>query len=315
MKSRSPGSPRPRPRPGHPYLAGSPLLIAHRGGAGLAPENTLAAFENAVHRWGADMLEMDVQSTRDGEVVVIHDETVDRTTDGTGKIRDLTLAAASGTGCRVPFQGSRREPLLRGKGVTIPRFEEVLEALPEVRLNVEAKDGRSAPGLVETIRRHGPRIGSWWRRSGSGTDRAVRGYPGPWGASRRDLFQFFFLIHSPLGRFYTPACDALQIPEVYLGIRILTDASSGRPMGGTSPSMSGPWTIPQDMKRLVAMGVDGIQTDRPDLLAPVLTEMVGRPPPPAASRAADMKGRSTGHPPRGRGLGVLGLRFVRIPEG
>jgi glycerophosphoryl diester phosphodiesterase len=52
-------------------MAGSPLLIAHRGGAGLAPENTLAAFENAVHNWGADMLEMDVRSTSDGVVMVI----------------------------------------------------------------------------------------------------------------------------------------------------------------------------------------------------------------------------------------------------
>ncbi len=66
-------------------------LQAHRGAAGLAPENTLAAFRMALEL-GADGTEMDLQLTRDGVVVVIHDDTVDRTTDGRGRIGDLTLA-------------------------------------------------------------------------------------------------------------------------------------------------------------------------------------------------------------------------------
>ena len=69
-------------RTGCTYLSGAPLLVAHRGGARLAPENTLVAFRRAVEWWGADMLEMDVRLTRDGCVVVTHDATVDRTTDG-----------------------------------------------------------------------------------------------------------------------------------------------------------------------------------------------------------------------------------------
>ncbi|MDQ3556757.1 MAG: hypothetical protein M3409_08265, partial [Gemmatimonadota bacterium] len=68
--------------PGHPYLAGAPLLIAHRGGAKLAPENTLLAFDRALRWWRADLLELDVRATRDGEAVVIHDASLDRTTDG-----------------------------------------------------------------------------------------------------------------------------------------------------------------------------------------------------------------------------------------
>ena len=65
-------------RPGSPYLSGATLLIAHRGGSALAPENTLLAFRQAVEWWRADVLELDVHPTRDGEVVVIHDRTVDR---------------------------------------------------------------------------------------------------------------------------------------------------------------------------------------------------------------------------------------------
>jgi glycerophosphoryl diester phosphodiesterase len=272
---------RPPARPGHPYFAGAPLLIAHRGGAGLAPENTLAAFQNAVHQWGADMLEMDVRSTRDGEVVVIHDETVDRTTDGSGRVEDFALAEIQSLDAGYGFRDPEGGHSFRGRGVTIPRFEDVLLALPGVRMNVEAKDGRSAPGLVEAILKHAAQdrvlVAAEWERN----RRSVRGYPGPWGASRRDLIRFFAFTRLPLGRFHNPACDALQIPETHQGIRILS-----RHFLRVAHERNLPvhvWTVddPQDMRRLLDMGVDGIQTDRPDLLAPILTEKAGRPPPPA----------------------------------
>ncbi len=280
MSSRS-SNQRPPTRPGHPYLAGGPLLIAHRGGAGLAPENTLAAFQNSVYRWGADMLEMDVQATRDGEVVVIHDETVDRTTNGTGRIDALTFQQVQELDAGYHFKDLEGEHSFRGRGVKIPRFEEVLVALPEARMNVETKDARSASGLVEAILRHNAQDRVLVAAEVEKNRRAARGYPGPWGASRKDLFQFFFLIHSPFGRFHTPACDALQIPEVYLGVRVLSHRFLREAHQRNLPIHV--WTVddPGDMRRLVAMGVDGIQTDRPDLLAAVLSEAVGRPLPPA----------------------------------
>lgn len=277
----------PRPRPGHPYLAGSPLLIAHRGGAGLAPENTLAAFENAVRNWGADMLEMDVQSTKDGEVVVIHDDTVDRTTDGRGRVEELTWPEIRELDAGYRFLDPDGNSTFMGRGVAIPRFEEVLEALPGVRLNVEAKDGRSAPALVEVIRRHGAEervlVAAEWERNRA----AVRGYPGPWGASRRHLTRFILLTRTPFGKYYTPDCEALQVPEIHRGIRILTHRFIREAHKRNLPIHV--WTVddPQDMRRLLAWGVDGIQTDRPDILAPILTEFSGRPPPPALCAGAD----------------------------
>jgi len=272
--------PRPQRRPGHSYLAGSPLLIAHRGGAGLAPENTLAAFQNAVHEWGADMLEMDVRSTLDGEVVVIHDENVDRTTSGSGRVEDLTLEQLRALDAGHHFRDPEGSLSFRGTGVRVPTFEEVLEALPGVRMNVDAKDRRSAPGLVDTIFRHAAEnrvlVAAEWERN----RRAVNGYPGPWGASRRDLMRFFILIHTPLGRFYTPKCDALQIPETHHGIRVLSRRFLREAHARNLPIHV--WTVddPEDMNRLLDMGVDGIQTDRPDLLAPILTERFGRARPP-----------------------------------
>lgn len=278
MKSRSPRQP-PGLRPGHPYFAGSPLLIAHRGGAGLAPENTLVAFENAVRLWGADMLEMDVQLTRDGEVVVIHDETVDRTTDGTGRVGDLTLAQLQEMDAGYRFRDPDGNPSFRGTGVEIPRFEDVLLALPDTRMNVETKDGLSAPGLVEIIIRHGAQDRVLVAAEFEKNREEVRGYPGPWGASREDLLQFLRLVYWPWGEERSLACDVLQIPEKFRGIRLLNRRVLREAHVRNLPIHI--WTVDdtEDMRRLVRMGVDGVQTDRPDRLASVLMELADRPPP------------------------------------
>jgi len=279
-----PGRRRPPNRPGHPYLAGAPLLIAHRGGAGLGPENTLDAFSNAVHQWGADMLEMDVRATRDGEIVVIHDETVDRTTDGTGRVADLTLAQLLELDAGFRFRDPAGNHSFRGIGVTIPRFEDVLQALPGVRLNVETKDGTSAPGLVEIILRHGAQARVLVAAEFEENRAAVRGYPGPWGASRTDLFRFFFSIYMPFGRPFSSSCDALQVPPTYRGIPVVTARFVREAHRRNLPLHV--WTIddPREMERLLGLGVDGIQTDRPDRLAPILCRRFGRPLPPALRR-------------------------------
>lgn len=112
----------------------TPQVIAHRGGPKYASENTLAAFRSAIDQ-GADGLEFDVQMSQDGALVVIHDETVDRTTNGTGAVRDLTLA--------------QLRSLDAGNGEHIPTFEEVL-ALAKSRgttILPEAKSAHLYPGL------------------------------------------------------------------------------------------------------------------------------------------------------------------------
>lgn len=269
-----------RSRPGRTYLAGAPLLVAHRGGSRLAPENTLEAFRDAVERWRADMLEMDVRLTRDGEVVVIHDETVDRTTDGTGPVGSFTLGELQRLDAGFRFVDVRGEASFRGRGVRIPRFEDVLLALPRVRMNVEAKEPQVAAPLVEIVRRHGAEARVLVAAEHERCRDAVRGYPGPWGASRTQVFWFWLLHRLPGGGPYTPAADILQIPEVWKGLRIVTPAFVREAHRRNLPVQV--WTVddPADMRRLLALGVDGIQSDRPDLLARVLVEVVGRPPPP-----------------------------------
>lgn len=269
-----------RLRPGHPYLAGAPLLVAHRGGAKLAPENTLAAFRSAVEDWGADVLELDVRLTADGHVVVIHDATVDRTTDGAGAVADLTLDELRALDAGYRFRDLRGEPAFRGKGVTIPTMEELLDACPGVWVNVDAKEARVTGPLVELLRRRGEAYRVLVTTEIESNRRAARGYEGPWGASRRQCMLFWLCHNLPGGGPYTPPVDALQIPERWKGRRVLTPRLVREAHRRNIPVHV--WTVddPDDMRRLLDWGVDAIQSDRPDLLSEVLVDVAGRPLPP-----------------------------------
>lgn len=271
-----------RPRPGHPFFGGAPLLIAHRGGAALAPENTMAAFDQAVNRWDADILEMDVRLTADGMVVVIHDPTVDRTTNGTGPIREMTWAQARDLDAGYRFRDPEGRHAYRAAGTRIPLFEEVLAALPDTRIIVEPKAAEAAEPLVRAIRAHNAEdrvlIGAEFEVTRAG----ARGYTGPWGASRRHAARFWFLHRLRLaGRWYAPAVDGFQLPERSGRIHVVTPPFIRAAHAANIPVHV--WTVndPADMRRLLRWGADGIMTDRPDLLAEVLTDVAGRPPAPA----------------------------------
>lgn len=126
-----------------------PAVIAHRGASGEAPENTLAAFRLALAR-GADGVELDVHLSSDGRPVVIHDDLLDRTTDGQGLVKDRTLAAL-----RLLDAGRWFHP--RFAGEQIPTLEEALDLLREVRVIVEIKNcpfyhPRIAARVVEAVR-------------------------------------------------------------------------------------------------------------------------------------------------------------------
>ena len=126
-----------------------PVNIAHRGGAEIAPENTLEGFREGL-RVGAGVLELDVHTTADGYVVVIHDATVDCTTDSTGAVREMTLAELKrlDAGYRFTRDEGRTFPY-RGEGIRIPTLEEVYDEFNEVPINVEIKGER--PGIEEAV--------------------------------------------------------------------------------------------------------------------------------------------------------------------
>ena len=127
-----------------------PRIVAHRGSSGRAPENTLHAMQLAIEEDGATGLELDLQRTADGTVIVLHDETVDRTTDGQGRADSLALDALRELDAAARFGDGE----FAGRGIDVPTFEEVLESFPSHvaqsrpqagRPGHRERDGRSAP--------------------------------------------------------------------------------------------------------------------------------------------------------------------------
>ena len=255
----------------HPFFRGlrPTLHISHRGGAALAPENTLAAFEQAVRTYRTDMLELDVHATRDGEVVVSHDATVDRCTDGSGPIRELAWAELAKLDAGVRFDA------YRGKGVRIPRLVEVLRAFPEVRVNLEVKP--EAPGMVGRVADLLAAEGALGRVCiGSESDALARelveALPDACHFYPRDaLTEAVFALKSDEPVPESPYL-VLDMPLFHHGVRLVDRALvEGAARSGRWVNV---WTIddPAEMRALVADGVGGIMTDRPDLLRAVLDE-------------------------------------------
>jgi len=252
-----------------------PVNIAHRGGAEIAPENTLEGFREGL-RVGAGVLELDVHTTADGHVVVIHDATVDRTTESTGAVREMTLAELKrlDAGYRFTRDGGKAFPY-RGEGIRIPTLEEVYDEFVDMPINVEIKGER--PGIEEAVWRIIEAAGAQERtlvvsesmltirrfREASGGQVATA-------SSSVEVISFYVLSLVGLSRLSKPRYQALQAPETYHGLRIATPgfvrAAHER---GLRVDV---WTINTEpaMRRLLGYGVDGIMTDRPDILARVL---------------------------------------------
>jgi glycerophosphoryl diester phosphodiesterase len=231
------------------------------------------------------MLELDVRLSADGEVVVIHDATVDRTTDGSGAVADLPWSELRSldAGCR--FEAEDGSVGFSDQSARLPLFDEVLESFPYMRLNVEAKCREVARPLVDRIRAHGAEHRVLVAAEHESSRQDVVGYPGPWGASRSQLRPFVLLHATPFGFLYTPAVEALQVPERWRGRTIVSRRFVREAHRRNLPVHV--WTVdePEAMRRLLDLGVDGIQTDRPDRLARVLHEERGRPLPPALAAA------------------------------
>ena len=255
-----------------------PLVMAHRGGAGLWPENTMHAFERAVEL-EVDVLETEVHSTADGVLVVSHDSTVDRTTDGSGPIRSLTLKELKtlDAGYNWTADGGKTFPF-RGSGITVPTLEEVFTDLPnDMQINIDIKKTR--PSLVlplcEMIRTF-EAVGRVMVASFS--SKALKAFRRvcpevATSAGRGEVTRFFIMNLVSLGPAYRPACQALQVPEYSSGIQVLTKKFVDTAHGLNLEVHV--WTINEvsDMIRMLALGVDGIITDYPDRLIDLLGEM------------------------------------------
>jgi len=267
--------PKASPVPVHPFFKGNKIqVIAHRGGMGLWPENTLYAFQRAVEL-GADLLEMDVQSTREGLLVVIHDGDVDRTTDGKGPVHTFSLRHLQSldAGFSWTRDGGKTHPF-RGRGIRVPTLEEILRALPESKMSIEMKQHRPslARPLCEMLRRHhGTQrilVSSFYDDL---LDEFRQACPGVATSAGKSGVQWFYaLSRVSLTRLYRPVDQTLQVPEYFKGLQILTRGfvHSAHDQG----MRVNVWVINKRkaMRRLLGMGVDGIITDYPDRLLDLL---------------------------------------------
>lgn len=242
--------------------------VAHQGGNSLRPGNTLPAFRHALEV-GADVLEMDLGRSADGEIVVVHDVTVDRRTDGTGRVNQHTLAELKALDAAYGWSPDGETFPYRGEGVEIPTLAEVLAAFPEAPLLLEPKHGRVPPAtlleFLETAGRLDDVVIGSFEDDVLAEVREIASEV-PTGLGAREGRQFVQTTRPDEPRYEPPGellfppyriVDAAVVAKAHrVGLEVL------------------PWTVDEraEMERLVDAGVDGILTDDPETFAAVIDD-------------------------------------------
>jgi glycerophosphoryl diester phosphodiesterase len=251
------------------HFNSKPLVIAHRGGAGLWPENTLFALQEAA-KLGADLSEIDIRMSRDGVLVAIHDEYVDRTTNAKGMVKNMTLAELRGldAGYRWTNDGGRTFPF-RARGITIPTLSDIFSIFPNEVISLEIKQNDPPilgalrevinrfdkaknvlisafkPPTIKTFRRLCPKIAS--------------------AASDSEVIRFARAARLHLENFVALNNSAFEVPFEVITPRFIKAAHKKNKRVDV-------WTVNEveDMQQLLDYGVDGIITDFPDRLLKLL---------------------------------------------
>ena len=259
------------------FEAPRPLVFAHRGGAALAPENTLAAFDNGV-RLGADGLELDVRLSRDGVVIAHHDRTVDRTTDRRGDVASFTADELRRMDAGSRFGTGEARPL-RGSGAGVPTLAEVLSRYRDHRVIVELKTNsvELATAVVKVVREADAVdrvcLGSFGRRA-LRMARAIE--PAIATSAAREEVRWALYrswCRWPVSRV---AYGGYQVPEIAEGTRIVSPRFVRfAHAAGLGVQV---WTVntEPDARRLLEWGVDALITDRPDVIVPVVRGQEGQ---------------------------------------
>ena len=263
--------------PVHPFASRQKLVFAHRGGAKLAPENTMAAFANGI-ACRSDGIECDVHLSRDGVPVVIHDKLVDRTTDVAGPVNARTAAELAGVDAGYRFAAADGSFPFRGRGIGVPTLEQVLTTFRGVRIIIEMKTGEPAlaravatlvecTGAVERVC-----VGSFYR-TGLEVIRAIA--PGiATSASEHEarwtLYRSWCAWPFASSR---PYC-AFQVPERAGRLRVISPPFLRQ--AHRDGARVDVWVVdePADMRRMFGWGIDGIITDRPDIAVPLRDEWI-----------------------------------------
>jgi glycerophosphoryl diester phosphodiesterase len=246
------------------------LVVAHRGGAGLAPENTLASFRNGI-ALGADFIEMDVHLTKDGVPVIIHDPTLDRTSDGKGPVSDFTLAELQAFNAAAKFTGASDKQV-------VPTLAQVLDlAKPTtVKLEIEIKtdaSGKRYPDIEQKVLNEITTRGMLDRVKIMAFEfdtlkqiRALNPKVTTVALMTTDYFRARLTTQpAAIAEEVAPFSDGIGIDKNFLSANLVQEAHARKLAVGV-------WTVDTEaeMQRFIAMGVDGITSNRPDVLKRVL---------------------------------------------
>jgi len=270
----------------------TPKLYAHRGSTLLAPENTTAAFDLAL-QFQADVLEVDVRLSRDGQVIVTHDERVERTTDGNGPVRAHTLSTLKKLDAGYRFFNLQGETF-RGRGVQLLTLSELFERYPQSGINIDIKDNDTAVAdAVATVIERAAH--TQWVNVGSFHAQIMRHFrrisPAvSTAATRSEVARLYFgglprrasttaaprasgdSEKTALNRTALPY-QCLQIPTAYFGIPLAHKPFIRQVQAKRLGIIY--WTIndAHRMRELLQLGIDGIVTDRPDIALDVFRTM------------------------------------------
>ncbi len=242
--------------------------IAHRGGSDNWPEETLTAFK-AAYELGVDVLELDVRATSDGVLVLNHDSDVDRTSNGSGKIADMTYDQLAALDFGYYFKENGSYPW-RGKGVTIAKLSEVLAALPKAKYVLEIK--QYEPSIVDdvaTLIRDADMVAQF--TIGSFEDDTIEELRSRFpefrtGFSAEEISEFLGLADEELAGYVAPA-EAMQLPAGSVNESVIR-------MARELDLEVQVWTVndQSEMQKMIELGVDGIITDDAILLDSVLAQ-------------------------------------------
>lgn len=258
------------------------IVYAHRGGAALRPENTVEAFDHGI-ACGADGLELDVHLSKDGVVVIHHDDTLERTTSGHGPVAACTAAELSTVDAGFHFTDGAGGHPFRGRGICVPPLRDVLRRYPSAALIIELKvpGDRLARQVVDDVRAANAvdrvAIGSFY----ADALRAVRNYEPSiaTGAAREETRWALYRSWVGMTIGAAPPYREFQVP-VWSGLTPIVTRRfvSAAHRAGVAVKV---WTVnaADDMRRLVSLGVDGLITDHPDVARSVISSRPAERPP------------------------------------
>ncbi len=259
----------------------SPIILAHRGGSLIAPENTMVAFKNAAEL-GVHGFEIDIRLTKDEEIIVFHDEYVDRTTDGAGRVADMTLDELKLLDFGYHFINEQQEYAYRGQGESVTTLRELFEQFPQMLINIDMKDspetyeGSLIPSklwrLIEEMgAQHRVVVTSFFDEQIDRFNLYAQNNVAL-GAGENEVRKAYSAYTSQFGHLYHPRTDVMQIP-VKSGVFPLDGAGFIHFLSKLNVPVHY-WTIndKETMERLLVAGAKGIITDRPDIAVQLLAD-------------------------------------------